>query len=187
MNEQRPGLGQQQGLGGHASAQPQQQIGLGGRISPQAAQSTIRPIGSAAAPAPKPVSPVAGEEELESIALEEVEETPATPAAAPAPHGAPGAFPQPAPGGSKIHGFSVGTTMYGQENFKRVPNMNKTGAIRVRSFHGRLSDSGLDYLDHTINEWLEKHPEIEVKFVTPTTGMYDGKIKEPALILNIWY
>ena len=62
-----------------------------------------------------------------------------------------------------------------------------TGAVRMKSFHGRLSDNGLEYLDNSVNEWLDAHPEVEVKFVTSTVGLYDGKIKELALILNVWY
>jgi hypothetical protein len=42
-------------------------------------------------------------------------------------------------------------------------------------------------MDDKINEWLDGHPEIEIKNVTSTVGLYDGKIKEPALILNVWY
>jgi hypothetical protein len=45
----------------------------------------------------------------------------------------------------------------------------------------------LEYLDDSVNKWLDAHPEVEVKFVTSTVGMYDGKIKELALILNVWY
>ncbi len=45
----------------------------------------------------------------------------------------------------------------------------------------------MDYLDNAINEWLDQHPEVEVKFVTQSIGMFDGKIKDLALILNVWY
>ena len=42
-------------------------------------------------------------------------------------------------------------------------------------------------MDDKINEWLDAHPEIEVKFVTTAVGPYEGKIKEPALVMNVWY
>ena len=42
-------------------------------------------------------------------------------------------------------------------------------------------------MDDLINEWLDAHPEIEVKFVTSTIGMFDGKMKDLAVILNVWY
>jgi len=43
------------------------------------------------------------------------------------------------------------------------------------------------FLDDKVNEWLDTHLDVEVKHVTTAIGMYDGKIKEPALIVNIWY
>lgn len=72
-------------------------------------------------------------------------------------------------------------------DWKRKVHANGTGAIRVRSFHGKYSDSGLQYLDDAINEWLDANPEIEIKFVTSTVGVFEGKIREPALVLNLWY
>jgi len=87
---------------------------------------------------------------------------------------------------SKIHAITAAGG-HGQHSWKRLPHTNPTGAIRVKSFHGRLSDNGLEYLDNAINDWLDAHPEIDIKFVTSTEGMFDGKIKEPALILNVWF
>jgi hypothetical protein len=104
----------------------------------------------------------------------------------PAPVQAPGAAPA-APQVSKIQAFGVRALSHANETFKRTPNLNKTGAVRVRSFHGRLSEQGLEYMDHQINEWLDNHGDVEIKFVTSTTGIFDGKMKEPAVILNVWY
>jgi hypothetical protein len=92
-----------------------------------------------------------------------------------------------APVQSKIHGFSVGVKQQWSENWKRQTHVNAGGAIRVRSFHGRLSEQGLEYMDHLINDWLDGHPEVEIKNVTSSVGMFDGKMKEPAVILNLWY
>jgi hypothetical protein len=72
-------------------------------------------------------------------------------------------------------------------DWKRVPVKTGTGACRVRSFHGKYSEQGLEYLDNAINEWLDGHPEVEVKFVTSTVMTFEGKIREPALVLNVWY
>jgi hypothetical protein len=88
---------------------------------------------------------------------------------------------------SKIRQFSVAGSMSQQHDWKRTPHTEQIGAVRMRSFHGRLSDNGLEYLDDSVNKWLDAHPEVEVKFVTSTVGLYDGKIKELALILNVWY
>jgi hypothetical protein len=72
-------------------------------------------------------------------------------------------------------------------DWKRQPIKNGTGACRVRSFHGKYSEQGLEYLDNAVNEWLDAHPEVEVKFVTSTVMTFEGKIREPALVLNVWY
>jgi hypothetical protein len=73
------------------------------------------------------------------------------------------------------------------QTFKRATSVTGHGAIRVRSFHGRLSDEGLAHMDRSINEWLDQHPDIEIKNVTTTVGQWEGKFKEPALIVNVWF
>jgi len=87
---------------------------------------------------------------------------------------------------SKIKAFGV-AGMTQAHTYKRPTHATGQGACRVRSFHGRLSDEGMAYMDDKINEWLDQHPEIEVKIVTTSIGQYEGKIKEPALVLNVWY
>jgi hypothetical protein len=91
-----------------------------------------------------------------------------------------------APPTSKIKAFGV-AGMHQDKTYKRKTYATGQGACRVRSFHGRLSDEGMDYMDSKINEWLDNHAEIEVKMVTTTIGQYEGKIKEPALVVNVWY
>ena len=71
--------------------------------------------------------------------------------------------------------------------WKRQPKQSGAGACRVRTFHGKLSDQGLDYIDEAINVWLDDHPEIDIKFVTTNVGMFDGKFKDFALVVNVWY
>ena len=71
--------------------------------------------------------------------------------------------------------------------WKRQPKQSGTGACRVRTFHGKLSDQGLEYIDEAINVWLDDHPEVDIKFVTSNVGMFDGKFKDIALIVNVWY
>jgi len=88
---------------------------------------------------------------------------------------------------SKIRAFGVTAEVKAAHTWKRAPHVDGCGAVRVRSFHGRLSDQGLEYLDNAVNEWLDGNPDIEVKFVTSTIGIFEGKIKDLALILNLWY
>ena len=54
------------------------------------------------------------------------------------------------------------------------------------SFHCRLTGDSLEFLDRQINEWLDNHPEYEVKMVTSSMGTWSGKLKEPNLIVNVW-
>jgi hypothetical protein len=104
--------------------------------------------------------------------------SPTTPTTA-APH-------PPQPFKSKIHGMS--STGFAVHDWKRETHSNKTGAVRVRTFHCRLSEQGVEYLDAAINDWLERHHEIEVKFTTSVVGSWEGKLKgEPALIIMVWY
>jgi len=73
-----------------------------------------------------------------------------------------------------------------EENWKRSPNVTGTGAIHCKSFHCKLTGDSLENLDRQINEWLDAHPQYEVKFVTATVGEWLGKLKEPNLILQVW-
>ncbi len=86
----------------------------------------------------------------------------------------------------KIVAFG-GSEKHFTEQWKRKPHCSGTGACRVKSFHGKYSDEGLRYLDNAINQWLDDHPDVEVKFVTPTVMTFEGKTREPALVLNVWY
>lgn len=61
-----------------------------------------------------------------------------------------------------------------------------TGAIRVKTFHAKLRDDALEFLDDQINQWLDTHPEYEVKLVTTTIGELKGKTVESALFVNVW-
>jgi len=99
-----------------------------------------------------------------------------------APLGTPASPPTPV---SKIKfGPDLG---HKKHDWKRKTHVTGTGACRVKSFHAKYSEQGIEHLDDMINEWIDDHPEVEVKFVTQTVHVFEGKIREPALILNIWY
>jgi hypothetical protein len=71
--------------------------------------------------------------------------------------------------------------------WKRTLSQQGTGACRVRTFHGKLSDQGCEFVDDAINVWLDAHPDINVKFVTTNVGLFDGKFKDIALVVSVWY
>ncbi len=73
-----------------------------------------------------------------------------------------------------------------EDKWSRTPNTTGQGAIHVRTFHGKLTEDALTYMDQCINEWLDAHPQYEVKFVNSTVGILTGKLKEPNLICQVW-
>jgi len=73
-----------------------------------------------------------------------------------------------------------------EDNWERTPNVTGTGAIHVKSFHCKLTGDSLEFIDQQINEWLDAHPQYEVKTVTTSIGTWTGKLKEPNLIVNVW-
>lgn len=73
-----------------------------------------------------------------------------------------------------------------EDNWTRTPNANGTGAIHVKSFHCKLNDDSLMYMDQQVNEWLDAHPQYEVKFVTTSIGEWQGKMKEMQMVVQVW-
>lgn len=73
-----------------------------------------------------------------------------------------------------------------EDEWDRSPNSTGTGAIHVRTFHCKLNDDALRSMDRRINEWLDDHPQYEVKFVNSTVGILTGKTKEPHLLCQVW-
>ncbi|UCD76823.1 MAG: hypothetical protein JSV91_07820 [Phycisphaerales bacterium] len=87
-------------------------------------------------------------------------------------------------GAAKITAF--GKEERHEEVWSRTPNVTGKGAIHVKTFHSKITADALIYMDQTINEWLDSHPEYEVKFVNSTVGILSGKLKEPAVICQVW-
>ena len=88
-------------------------------------------------------------------------------------------------GSPKIQQF--GTKHESIESKWQRPVAKTGGATHVRTFFGSLSQQGLEYLDRHINEWLDQHPDAEVKFATLQVGdMPTATGREPALIAQVW-
>ncbi|MBS0192169.1 MAG: hypothetical protein U0573_06030 [Phycisphaerales bacterium] len=105
--------------------------------------------------------------------------TPATPGAA-ASLGGPEVKP-------KITAFEqkggIGKT---EDSWQRKTNKTGVGATHVKTFHAKLTGESLEFLDKQINDWLDAHPDHEVKFSTSTVGEWTGKLKEPNVIVQVW-
>jgi hypothetical protein len=87
-------------------------------------------------------------------------------------------------GTKKIQAF--GKEKRHEEKWVRTPNTTGQGAIHVRTFHSKITEDALTYMDQVINEWLDENPPYEVKFVSSTVGILSGKLKEPALLCQVW-
>ena len=84
----------------------------------------------------------------------------------------------------EIHTF--GKEKRHEDEWTRTPNTTGSGAIHVKTFVAKLRLDAVEHLDQQINEWLDAHPQYEVKFVTTSVGELMGKTKEPALFMSVW-
>lgn len=116
---------------------------------------------------------------------------PAAPAPVPAPPlPRPAEAPRQEEAAPKIQAFEqrLGSTGRKHEDaWKRSPNTTGQGAIHVKTFHCKLNNESLDFLDQQINEWLDAHPQYEVKLVSSSVGDWTGKTgREPNLVVQVW-
>lgn len=87
---------------------------------------------------------------------------------------------------TKIHQFEQTIRKAHADHWNRTPNATGTGAIHVKTFVAKLRMDAIDNLDDQVNQWLDAHPEYEVKFVTTSIGKLVGKISEEAIFMNVW-
>ncbi|MEM1447362.1 MAG: hypothetical protein AAF911_05735 [Planctomycetota bacterium] len=87
---------------------------------------------------------------------------------------------------SKIMIFGEAERKAHADHWNRTPNSTGTGAIHVKTFVAKLRLDAIDNLDEQVNNWLDLHPEYEVKFVTTSVGKLVGKISEDAIFMNVW-
>ena len=90
----------------------------------------------------------------------------------------------------QIRSFSEGSTLSGghkDQHFKRSITPFNEPATRCRTFHGKLTAAGLAHMDEQINEWLDSHTELYIKSSSSTVGVFEGKTKEPHLLVTVFY
>lgn len=92
---------------------------------------------------------------------------------------------------SRIHALSTGTLgMAGgwdDTRYSRALDPRSFGACRCRTFHSKLSEAAIEFMNNQINEWIDSNQNIVVKFATSTIGPFEGKHTEPNLILTVFY
>ena len=74
-----------------------------------------------------------------------------------------------------------------EDTWSRSPNTTGHGAIHVQTFFAKLTDDSVKYMDQSINEWLDQHPQYEVKFVNSSIGTMRGKGgHQDVMICQVW-
>ena len=90
-----------------------------------------------------------------------------------------------------IKSFGGGSVTLGHAaadaGLRRPTQKNVPYATRCRTFHCKLNETAIAYMDRMVNEWVDKHEEIEIKFATSTIGIFEGKHADPNLIMTLFY
>jgi len=73
-----------------------------------------------------------------------------------------------------------------EDEWNRTPNTTGQGAIHAKTFVSKLRVDAIEHMDQLINEWLDAHPQYEVKLVSTSVGDLTGKTKEPAMFVTVW-
>lgn len=71
--------------------------------------------------------------------------------------------------------------------FARPLDPTSAFATRCKTFHTKLADASIAYLDQQINEWIDGHEDVRVKFATTTVGVVEGKHNDPHLIVTLFF
>jgi hypothetical protein len=60
-------------------------------------------------------------------------------------------------------------------------------ATRCKTFHCKLADGPIAFLNEQINDWADADENIEIKFATTTIGIIEGKHADTHLIITVFY
>lgn len=71
--------------------------------------------------------------------------------------------------------------------FRRRLDPKTTSAMRCRTFHAKLNEASLQFMNNQINEWIDADDSLLIKFAASTIGVFEGKHSEPNLILTLFY
>ena len=93
-----------------------------------------------------------------------------------------------------IHGFSGADSLAGagfapddESKFKRRLDPRSPFATRCRTFHAKLSEGAVVYMNEQVNQWVDSSRDVNIKFATSTIGTFEGKHADPHLIVTIFY
>ncbi len=84
-------------------------------------------------------------------------------------------------------GVAMGGGQWTDDKWMRPLDPKSPYASRCRTFHCKLSDGAVSFLNGQINDWLDANPNISVKFANSVIGIFEGKHPEPNLIVTVFY
>ncbi|MCG3125919.1 MAG: hypothetical protein CHACPFDD_00746 [Phycisphaerae bacterium] len=140
---------------------------MGKLLCPHCLQEKKHLADAAFAPAAIAAEPLAS-----AIALAAADQ----PAAAPAPR------PIRAFGGAPI-----GRSVESAYQFRRPTLADPAMATRCRTFHCKLNDASISMMNQQLNEWVDAHDDVAIKFATSSVGVFEGKHADPNLIVTVFY
>lgn len=94
---------------------------------------------------------------------------------------------QPAPATPIIAAKAVNVLGDGKSALSRPLDPASPFATRCKTFHTKLADASIVYMDQQINEWLDGKQDVRVKFATTTVGVVEGKHNDAHLIVTLFY
>jgi hypothetical protein len=81
----------------------------------------------------------------------------------------------------------VGADLHDESYLKRPLITEGVGATRSRTFHAKLNDGAVAFMNKHINEWADENPNVVIKHATSTIGVWEGKKADPHLIVTVFY
>ena len=90
---------------------------------------------------------------------------------------------------TQIHGFSGAemTTKHAEQQYNRPLLQGSRSATRCRTFHCKMTDASFQNLNEQVNEWVDGHEDIEIKFALSNIGVVEGKHADPHLVITVFY
>lgn len=94
------------------------------------------------------------------------------------------------PSATQVRGLTetqLGMGTFDDSKLESPPDPTHPCATRCRTFHAKLNDGAIAYMNREINEWIDRDENIRLKFATSTIGIYEGKRQDPHLIVTLFY
>jgi len=89
--------------------------------------------------------------------------------------------------GGGLRGAGEGPARVQQVQLRRPLTPDAPNATRCRSFHCKLTDAAVAHMNDQINEWVDSHDDIAIKFATSCIGVVEGKHADPHMIVTVFY